>query len=607
MGNFSLGEAILGTGMDLHGLRKGMREAEGESRTMWGRIGGIAESALGFFTGNVLMKGLDTAENALREVGSTLLTDAPRVEQLRTSFENLATSAGQNADEILKSMREASHGMVSDAGLMESYNNAMLLVGESMADKFPALLQIAQASAAATGQDVGFLLDSLVKGIGRGSPMILDNLGLTVDLAAANEEYAKSLGITVEQLTEAQKQEALLNAVVAAGGEFVKRLGNNTSGTATTMAQLKTTFENLKTNLAVGLLPALQAILVPLGELAVKYAPQIAAFGQTVGVWLGENLPGAIATLQEIFNRVFVNEGPAALETLRGVFGAVWPEIQGVVGTVVAWFQQNLPLIQETGQTLADFFSNHVAPVLDNAWTIIKTVVETAINAILGIITLGMQLINGDWSAAWTTFSNVISGIWEGIKIVLSESLEGILNAIGTNTEQFVATWRGNWEKLQEIVSGVLDGVKNFIQGFSLVEVGSNLIAGFIDGIKSAASAVAEAVASVVQGGIDAAKGLLGIDSPSTVFRRLAELSAEGYQEGLEVSGPGVAVAGAAMATQALQGASAARGIQMGGLSVQIGEVHIHDDRDVDELVEQISTRLGAALESRLRPLRGAV
>ena len=35
-----------------------------------------------------------------------------------------------------------------------------------------------QASAAATGQDVGFMLDSLVKGIGRGSPMILDNLGL---------------------------------------------------------------------------------------------------------------------------------------------------------------------------------------------------------------------------------------------------------------------------------------------------------------------------------------------------------------------------------------------------------------------------------------------
>lgn len=608
MGNFPLGEAVLGTAMDLLGLRKGMQEAEGESKTLWGRIGGIAENALGFLTGNVLMKGFDAVVNVARDIGTTMLTEAPRIEQLRTSFENLAASAGQSADEVLESMRAASNGMVTDASLMESYNSAMLLVGESMADKFPALLQIAQASAAATGQDVGFLLDSLVKGIGRGSPMILDNLGLTINLAAANAEYAKSLGITVDEMTKAQQQEALLNAVVDAGGEFVERLGDNTGGTAATMAQLKTTFENLKMDLAVGLLPALQAILEPLGALAREYGPQIAEFGQTVGAWLGENLPGAIATLQEIFNRVFVNEGPAALATLRGVFEEVWPWIQSLVGTVVTWFQENLPLIQQTGQTLADFFSNHIAPALDNAWTIIKTVVEIAINAVLGIIKLGMELINGDWDAAWTTFKDSVGEIWEGIKTVLSEFLEGILNAIGTNTDEFVATWRGNWEKLKEIVSGVLDGVKNFVQNFSLVEVGSNLIAGFIDGIKSAASAVADAVGNVIQGGIDAAKNLLLMDSPSKVFEEMGQFSGEGYEIGLRESSAGVAVAGTSMATQALQGASAAgSGFTMGGFNVQIGEVHIHDDRDVDDLVEQISARLGAALEGRLRPLRGAV
>jgi hypothetical protein len=56
------------------------------------------------------------------------------------------------------------NGMVADADLMTSFNQAMLLVGESMADQFPALLEIAQASAAATGQAVGFMLDSLVTG-----------------------------------------------------------------------------------------------------------------------------------------------------------------------------------------------------------------------------------------------------------------------------------------------------------------------------------------------------------------------------------------------------------------------------------------------------------
>jgi len=35
------------------------------------------------------------------------------------------------------------------------------------------------------------------------------------------------------------------------------------------------------------------------------------------------------------------------------------------------------------------------------------------------------------------------------------------------------------------------------------------------------------------------------------------------------------------------------------------GEIHIHDDRDVDDLVEQLSEKLGAALLGRLRPLGG--
>lgn len=60
-------------------------------------------------------------------------------------------------------------------------------------------------------------LDDIVTGLGRGSAMILDNLGIVVNQKEAQEEYAASLGKTVEQLSEAEKKQALINKVVADG------------------------------------------------------------------------------------------------------------------------------------------------------------------------------------------------------------------------------------------------------------------------------------------------------------------------------------------------------------------------------------------------------
>jgi len=613
MANYSLGEAILGTGVDLKGLDRGMRQAEGQSKSAWDRVGNIAENALGFLTGAVMTKGFDAIIGLGRDLGDTLLNEAPRVEQLQVSFENLAESAGQSADVVLASMREAANGMVTDVGLMESYNSAMLLVGESMADKFPELLKIAQASAAATGEDVGFLLDSLVKGIGRGSPMILDNLGLTINLSEAYASFAETLGITTEEMTKAQQQEALLNAVVASGGEFIERLGDNTGGTAATLAQLKTTVENLKMGLAMALLPALQAILEPLGLLLTEYGPQIAVFGEMAAQWLGENIPVAIETLQRIFTQFFQNEGPGILDTLKGVVNTVMPFIQEQIATVTAWIQANLPLIIETSQTLVDFWQNCLLPATDNVWNIINLIVSTAVDTILSVITLAMQIITGDWEGAWQTVLDIGTGIWEAIKAIFLEFLEGVLNCTGTSLEEFVAVWKSNFEQAQEIVNTILvqiiGGVIEKVGRFK--EIGAQLIEGLRDGIKNAAQSVINAAKNVVQGAIDAAKDVLGIQSPSAIFSDIAAMTWTGFIDETAAMGRDVALSVQHTMNAAPVAAMAAAGAGNGGggvtLHVHLEHVEIHDDRDVEDLIEQISERLGAALEGRLRPLRGVV
>jgi hypothetical protein len=57
--------------------------------------------------------------------------------------------------------------------------------------------------------------DRLVTGLGRGSAKILDDLGIIVHVTQINEAYATSLGKTADQLTDAEKKQALVNEVCA--------------------------------------------------------------------------------------------------------------------------------------------------------------------------------------------------------------------------------------------------------------------------------------------------------------------------------------------------------------------------------------------------------
>ncbi len=73
-----------------------------------------------------------------------------------------------------------------------------------------------------------------------------------------------------------------------------------------------------------------------------------------------------------------------------------------------------------------------------------------------------------------------------------------------------------------------------FLSSISLVEIGTNLIAGLASGITSGAAAVVGAITGVVGGAIDAAKGLLGIASPSKVFADIGMNTGEGFTGGVE-------------------------------------------------------------------------
>lgn len=188
---------------------------------------GIAVVAAGF----AIKKAFDFAEAGAK------------LQVMRKSFHSYAKSVGADGDDILAKLKEVSKGTVSEADLIASAGKAMLL--GLAPDKLVTLLEVARAASKITGDSITKSFDDITTGVGRQSRMILDNLGIILRVGDANEKYAESLGKTVEELTEAEKKLAVLNATAEAGQLIITGVGEDTLTTADKIARMKVSFTEM--------------------------------------------------------------------------------------------------------------------------------------------------------------------------------------------------------------------------------------------------------------------------------------------------------------------------------------------------------------------------
>ena len=175
----------------------------------------------------------------MSKIGSKLLIQ-------EKAFANLASSVGSSSDKIIKELDRVAQGTISNSVLMEKAGTAMLL--GIPADKLDDLMKIARASMKITGQTAEQAFGDIALAVGRGSKMILDNLGIILDVEKANENYAQSIGKTVEQLTDQEKKTAFLNATLEAGKKITDSVGDDTKDDLENVFRISTEFKDLWDN-----------------------------------------------------------------------------------------------------------------------------------------------------------------------------------------------------------------------------------------------------------------------------------------------------------------------------------------------------------------------
>lgn len=175
-------------------------------------------------------------------------------QRMEDASASLARSLDADMSEIMDALREASLGMVSDFDLMQAASRAMMLGVSADSEQLAQLMEVAALRGRAMGISTTQAFNDIVTGIGRASPMILDNLGIVIDAEGKYQAYAEALGKTAEELTKAEKTQALLNGVLESSKGLLEETGGLTLDNAGKWEQMsaaqKNYFDLVKSDIA---------------------------------------------------------------------------------------------------------------------------------------------------------------------------------------------------------------------------------------------------------------------------------------------------------------------------------------------------------------------
>ncbi len=163
----------------------------------------------------------------------------------------LSRNTGQNADKIIEKLKEVSQGTISNKDLMLAANRAVALGVTESTETMGQLLEIARLKAQAMGITTTQAFNDIVTGIGRASPLILDNLGI---MTKGWDAEAKAKGVSLDR-------QFILNKILQDGAVELQNAGNTGLTTAEKLQKLNVAFDNLKLKIGEIILPLIETFL----------------------------------------------------------------------------------------------------------------------------------------------------------------------------------------------------------------------------------------------------------------------------------------------------------------------------------------------------------
>jgi len=328
-------------------LQKASNQAAQAVRSLGGEFGSIKANIGGFSNGLISMTGLIGGVTAglLGAVvaGNQLAEQANAYNRIKTSFDGLAAGVGAASDSMLAGLQSASRGMISQHDLVLAANRAMLLGVADTEAEMTQLMEVALARGQAMGLSATQAFNDLVTGLGRMSPMILDNLGIVTGGSKVFDDFAASIGKTTDTLTDAEKKQALINLTIESSTQIVE---DSKKAQIDATAVLKTAWADFAVVLGEKVAPAYDAVkLAAAGALTAMAG----AMDNSMPDW-GAELQGIVASLDAVNMSISQLERTRAdigEEAFAGKWGASSPleEYNKLLAQREELFKQHIDLV----------------------------------------------------------------------------------------------------------------------------------------------------------------------------------------------------------------------------------------------------------------------
>lgn len=368
--------------------------------------------------------------------------------------------------------------------------------------------------------DMGVLTDQLVGSVATAGENIIPRVGqIMATLGQTVADYAPGVGLylrnalinVLPEAVQGPMQDAFAGVDKVVGklaGVFNDNLKPAADAADSVFSAVSSGIKTFGDNVNDLVLPAIDTLSPAFNDFfaAIQTAQPLLEFIANI---IGVGIAAAISTAIKVF--------AAITEVIAFVitgFAQLYENISGFVTGVVNFFTVTVP---QTIQSLITWFAQLPGNIAEFLSTAIANVAAWAANMVSNAAQAGSQFV-----------TNVVNFLAR-----LPGRVLGFLNSVITNVVNFVS------QMGQQAVNAATQFAKSLIDGLASIpgrvaSIGSNIIQGIVNGVTDAAGKLIDAVKGAVGNAIEGAKNLLGIHSPSRVFRKIGQYTMQGAALGVD-------------------------------------------------------------------------
>ena len=278
-----------------------------------------------------------------------------------------------------------------------------------------------------------------------------------------------------------------------------------------------------------------------LTQFALSIAMKLIEAKNNFVTWIASTIASIVAFGASIISSIVSTMASFVSSIISGTASALNAIASFIASGISSIVSFGASIVSTIISAMASFVSSIVSGTA-SALSAISSFVSSAISSIVSFVSSLISNIASGMSSFVSTIASGASSALSTIASFVSSAISAIVSfvsqivsTITSGMSQFVSAIVSGGASAVSAVSSMGSSIVSTVTGFvgAMVSAGADLIRGLVNGIKSMAGAAVNAAKSVVGDAIAGAKNLLGINSPSRVFRSFGEYTMQGLEIGI--------------------------------------------------------------------------